>query len=217
MSDEYIDQHVVRGQYEAGTVKGRAVCAYREEAEVPGDSNTPTFFAGKLHIDNWRWAGVPFYVRTGKRLSRRMTEICVQFKQSPLRLFGRTCDVIEPNSLALSIQPKETMSLQLNVKQPGVGNQPYAINMDFDYAGSFETKTRPPYERLLLDCLKGDLTLFARADEVEAMWEVVDPIVERWANVSAKDFPNYEAGSEGPEVSAELLRVDGRTWRTIRP
>ena len=215
MDDEYIDAFTVRGQYGAGKIGPETIAAYREEAKVPDDSNTPTFFAGKLFIDNWRWAGVPFYVRTGKRLARRATEICVQFKQPPLRLLGRACDIIEPNSLVLSIQPKEKMSLQLNVKRPGVGNEPFAINMNFDYAKSFETKTRPAYERLLLDCLKGDLTLFARADGVEATWEVVDPIIRRWEKVPAKDFPNYEPGSDGPKESAELLKADGRAWRTI--
>jgi glucose-6-phosphate 1-dehydrogenase len=215
MSEEYIDRFMVRGQYGAGNASGKATRAYRKEENVPADSNTPTFFAGKFYIDNWRWAGVPFYLRTGKRLARRVTEICVEFKQPPLRLFGRVCDIIEPNSLVLAIQPKEEMSLQLNVKRPGVGNEPLAINMNFDYVKSFEMSTRPAYERLLLDCLKGDLTLFARADEVEAMWEVVDPIIGRWQSVPAEDFPNYTAGSDGPAASAELMKADGRAWRAI--
>ena len=215
MSDEYIDEFMVRGQYGPGAIGGEAVCGYREEQKVAGGSKTPTFFAGKFFIDNWRWANVPFYVRTGKRLARRVTEICVVFKQPPLRLLGRTCDIIEPNSLVLSIQPTEEMSLQLNVKKPGGGNEPYAINMNFDYAKSFDVKTRPAYERLLLDCLKGDLTLFARSDEVEAMWEVVDPIVSRWASAAAKDFPNYRAGGDGPVESNALMDADGRAWRRI--
>jgi len=215
MDAEYIEKFTVPGQYGAGKVDGKTVGAYRKEAKVAANSNTATFFAGKLHIDNWRWAGVPFYVRTGKRLARRMTEIYVEFKQPPLRLLGRTCDIIEPNSLVLSIQPKEEMSLQLNVKRPGVGNQPFAIKMDFDYAESFEMKTRPAYERLILDCLKGDLTLFARSDGVEAMWEVVDPIISRWESEGAGEIPKYEAGSDGPGESAELLKADGRQWRRI--
>ncbi|MBN2270524.1 MAG: glucose-6-phosphate dehydrogenase [Sedimentisphaerales bacterium] len=215
MSDEYIDEFMVRGQYGAGMARGEAVCGYREEEKVTSDSNTPTFFAGRFYIDNWRWANVPFYVRTGKRLSRRVTEICVVFKQPPLRLLGRTCDIIEPNCLVLSIQPSEEMSLQLNVKKPGGGNEPYAINMNFDYAKSFEVKSRPAYERLLLDCLKGDLTLFARSDEVEAMWDVVDPVVSRWESAPARDFPNYDAGSDGPKESAALMDAGGRKWRRI--
>lgn len=215
MSDEHIDEFMVRGQYGPGAIGGSAVCGYREEQNVAGGSNTPTFFAGEFFIDNWRWAGVPFYVRTGKRLSRRVTEICVVFKQPPLRLLGRTCDIIEANSLVFSIQPTEEMSLQLNVKKPGGGNEPHAINMNFDYAKSFEVKTRPAYERLLLDCLKGDLTLFARSDEVEAMWEVVDPIVSRWESVAARDFPNYDGGSDGPAESRALMEADGRAWRSI--
>lgn len=216
MNDDYIDKFMVRGQYGGGVVGGEQAVAYRDEKDVPADSNTATFFAGKFFIDNWRWAGVPFYVRAGKRLTKRVTEICVQFKQPPLRLLGRTCDIIKPNRLVLSIQPEEAMSLQLNVKKPGVGNEPFAINMDFDYVESFETKTRPAYERLLLDCLKGDLTLFARADGVEAMWEIVDPIIRRWDSMPAEDFPDYEGGSDGPKESAELLKRDGRRWREIQ-
>ncbi|MBN2138354.1 MAG: glucose-6-phosphate dehydrogenase [Sedimentisphaerales bacterium] len=215
MSEAYIDKFMVRGQYAGGSVGGERVCGYREEANVAKDSNTATFFAGKFHVDNWRWAGVPFYLRTGKRLRRRSTEICVAFKQPPLRLLGRSCDIIEANRLVLSIQPKEAMSLQLNVKQPGVGNRPYAITMDFDYGESFDVRTRPAYERLLLDCLKGDLTLFARADATEAMWDVVGPIISRWDETAAKDFPNYAAGSEGPAASNRLLESDGRAWRPI--
>jgi glucose-6-phosphate 1-dehydrogenase len=215
MDDGYIDKFTVRGQYGTGKVAGESVRAYREEEKVAPDSNTPTFFAAKFYIDSWRWAGVPFYVRAGKRLAQRVTEIYVHYKQPPLRLFGRTCDIIEPNSLILSIQPREELSLRLNVKRPGVGNQPYTINMDFNYAESFEIKTRPAYERLLLDSLKGDLTLFARADGVEAMWNVVDPIIARWESIPSKDFPNYEAGSWGPKESDELLEREGRSWKNI--
>jgi len=212
----YIDNCVVRGQYGPGRIAGKTVCSYRRETDVAADSNTPTFFAGKFHIDNWRWAGVHFYLRTGKRLPTRLTEIYVQFKRPPLRLLGRSCDLVEPNSLVLGIQPKEHMSLRLYVKQPGIGNRPHPVNMDFDYAESFEIKTRPAYDRLILDCLKGDQTLFARADAVEAMWEVVDPIIERWQGVPATDFPNYRAGSEGPAAAAKLLEADGRAWRKIQ-
>lgn len=213
MDKEYIDKFTVRGQYGPGKVEGKVVPAYREEQKVAADSNTPTFFAAKLYIDNWRWAGVPFYVRTGKRLAKRVTEIFVQFKQPPLRLLGRTCDIIEPNSLILSIQPQEEISLRLNVKYPGVGNQPFAIDMHFNYAKSFEIKTHPAYERLILDCLKSDLTLFARADGVEAMWDVVDPVIARWEGTPYRNFPNYEAGTWGPKQADELVEREGHNWR----
>jgi glucose-6-phosphate 1-dehydrogenase len=212
MSEAHIDRLTVRGQYGPGRVGDGQVRGYRNEEHVATDSSTPTFFAGKFYIDNWRWAGVPFYLRTGKRLARRITEIIVRFKQPPLRLLGRTCDVIEPNSLVLSIQPKEEISLSLNVKRPGAGNQPYGINLDFDYGGVFGLKKHSAYERLLLDCLKGDLTLFARADEVQAMWEIVDPVVARWESTPASAFPNYQAGTWGPKESDRLLEADGRAW-----
>ena len=214
MDEEYIDQFTVRGQYGPGKVSEEEVPGYRAEEDIASDSNTPTFFAAKLYIDNWRWAGVPFYVRTGKRLSKRITEISVQFKQPPLRLFGRTCDILEPNRLILGVQPREEISLSLSVKYPGVGNQPHNVTMDFNYEGSFKIEHHHAYERLLIDCLKGDLTLFARQDGVEAMWSVIDPIVSHWDKKPAIDFPNYSAGSWGPGKAEELIEREGRTWRT---
>ncbi len=208
IGDEHITTFMVRGQY----APAASVPGYRSEEQVPPDSNTPTFFAGKFFIDNWRWAGVPFYLRTGKRLATRATQIIVQFKQPPLRLLGRTCDTIEPNLLVLAIQPKEQISLRLNVKHPGPGNRPHAINLDFDYSRNFGLKKHSAYERLLLDCLRGDLTLFARADEVEAMWEIVDPIIARWDSTPAEYFPNYPAGTWGPKEAHALLARDGRAW-----
>ena len=212
MDEAYIDAFTVRGQYGPGKINDTDVSGYREEEDVNPESNTPTFFAAKLFIDSWRWAGVPFYVRTGKRLPRRVTEISVQFKQPPLRLFGRTCDVLEPNRLIFEVQPQEEISLGLSVKHPGVGNQPHAVSMDFNYEGSFDIERHYAYERLLIDCLKSDLTLFARQDGVEAMWSVVDPIISRWEAISAKNFPNYPAGTWGPKEVDELLERDGRSW-----
>jgi len=214
MDEEYIDNFTVRGQYGPGKIRGENVPGYREEENVASDSNTPTFFAGKLYIYNWRWAGVPFYVRTGKCLARRITEISVQFKQPPLRLFGRSCDVLEPNILALGIQPQEEMALRLGVKYPGSVNQIYSVNMEFNYQKSFNIKRHPPYERLLMDCMKGDLTLFACQDEIEAMWAAVDPIIARWESKPATDFPNYPVGSWGPKEADELIEKEGRKWRT---
>jgi glucose-6-phosphate 1-dehydrogenase len=215
MDSEYIDTFTVRGQYGAGTVKGENVPGYRDEKDTAADSNVPTYFASKLYIDNWRWAGVPFYLRTGKRLKKRITEISIHFKQPPLRLFRSTCEIREPNLLVLGVQPHEEISLMLGVKHPGIGNQLYPVNMSFNYEKDLQGDVHfpLPYERLLLDCMKGDQTLFARQDGIEAMWTIVDPIIERWENSPAPNFPNYKAGSWGPEKADELLRREGRQWR----
>jgi glucose-6-phosphate 1-dehydrogenase len=215
LNDEYADRFTVRGQYGPGTVKGADVRAYRAEKGVSANSGVPTFFAGKFYITNWRWAGVPFYVRTGKRLARHVTEICIQFKQPPLRLFGRTCDVLEPNILVLTIQPEEKISLRFGVKYPHVLNKIYPVNMVFGYQDTFKTKFHPAYERLLIDCMKGDLTLFVRQDGVEAIWEALDPLLARWESVQPQDFPNYPAGSWGPAEAGLLLQHDGRSWLTV--
>lgn len=215
MDNEYIDRCAVRGQYGAGTVKGAGVSGYRAEKGVAAASAVPTFFAGKFSIANWRWAGVPFYVRTGKRLARHVTEICIQFKQPPLRLFGRTCDALEPNILVLTIQPEEKISLRFGVKYPHVLNRIYPVNMVFGYQDAFKVPAHPAYERLLIDCMKGDLTLFVRQDGVEAIWEALDPLLARWENTPPPEFPNYAAGSWGPDEAGLLLRRDGRSWLTV--
>ncbi len=215
MDAEYIYQSTIRGQYGPGKTNGEPALAYREEENVSHVSNTPTFFAAKLYVDNWRWAGVPFYIRTGKRLLKRSTEIFIQFKQPPLRLLGRVCDVLTPNALIFSIQPDEEISLQLSVKYPGMHNRSHVVNMNFNYEKTFNFKMHLAYERLLIDAIKGDLTLFARQDGIEAMWSVVDPIISRWESIPAKDFPNYAAGSWGPEAAAELMQKDGRKWREL--
>jgi len=214
MSDQYIDSFTVRGQYGPGKINGSDVPAYRSEANVSSSSITPTFFAGKFYIDNWRWAGVPFYVRTGKRLAKGVREVCIQLKQVPLRLFGRSCDVPESNILTLTIQPDEKISMRFGVKYPYSQNQIYPVNMVFSYLETFKLKTHFPYERLLIDCLKGDLTLFVREDTVEAMWEIVDPIIARWESSPPTDFPNYATGTWGPKESQTLLERDGRHWIT---
>lgn len=146
-------------------------------------------------------------------MPRRRSEIYVEFKQPPLRLFGNDCDNIGPNSLILSIQPQEEISLALSVKYPGIGNRSYAVSMKFNYEQGFNIKQHPPYERLLVDCIKGDLTLLARQDGVEAMWSIVDQIIELWDQVPAKDFPNYTAGSWGPKEADKLIENDNRKWR----
>jgi glucose-6-phosphate 1-dehydrogenase len=215
MNDEYIDKFTVRGQYGPGTTGGREAAGYRAEKDIAADSVTPTFFAGKFYIDNWRWADVPFYLRTGKRLTKRITEISIHFRQPPLRLFKSTCEIREPNLLVLGVQPHEEIVLHLGVKHPGIGNQLYPVNMNFNYERDLQGDTHfpLPYERLLLDCMKGDQTLFARQDGIEATWSVVDPIIDRWENTGAPVYPNYHAGSWGPEEANELIQKDGRQWR----
>lgn len=211
---EYIDKFMVRGQYGRGPAGERVVLSYREEGNVSPVSNVPTFIAGKFYIDNLRWAGVPFYVRAGKRLAGNVTEICIQFKRLPLRLFGRTCDFMEPNVLFLTVQPEERIALRFNVKHPHSANQVYAANMVLNYRETFRARQHPAYERLLSDCIRGDLTLFVRQDAVEATWEIVDPIVSRWESIEPQDFPNYAAGSWGPAAAHHLLEQDGRYWIT---
>lgn len=213
LDENYIDKFTVRGQYGPGKVGGKDVPGYREEVGVPG-SNTPTFMAAKFHVANWRWAGVPFYVRTGKRMQKRIAEICIQFKQPPLKLFGRTCDPLESNMLSLTIQPDEKITIRFGVKYPNAPNQIYSVNMQFSYQETFKLKPHPAYERLLIDCMKGDLTLFVRQDALEAMWEVVDPIIARWDSNPPKDFPNYAAGTWGPLDAQLLIEKEGRRWAT---
>ncbi|HMK57166.1 MAG TPA: glucose-6-phosphate dehydrogenase [Dissulfurispiraceae bacterium] len=210
----YIDGNIVAGQYGPGIINGQRVAGYREEENVSATSKTPTYFAGKFYIDNLRWASVPFFVRCGKRLKRRVTEICMQFRQLPLRLFGRTCDVLQNNVLVMTVNPEEKISLRFNVKYPYSPNQVQAANMDFCYRGAFDREHQDAYSRLLVDCMKGDQTLFVREDMVEATWDVVDPIIERWGNLSSANFPNYDAGSWGPDAAVNLIGSAGSRWLT---
>jgi len=214
LREEKVDRFTVVGQYGPGKIDGKEVPGYRQEKGISPDSHTATFFAGAFFIANWRWAGVPFYVRTGKRMPKRVTEIAIQFDQPPLRLFGRTCDVLEPNILLLTIQPEEKISLRFGVKVPRMANQIYPIDMKFSYQETFRTPPSPAYERLVLDCLKGDLTLFVRQDQIEAMWEAVDPIISCWESQPPKNFPNYAAGTWGPAEASRLLEKEGRGWIT---
>jgi glucose-6-phosphate 1-dehydrogenase len=210
---DYIDRFVVLGQYGEGSVEGKKVMGYRQEPNVSPQSNVPTFFAGKFYIDNPRWAGVPFYLRAGKRLPKTVTEICIQFKRLPLRLFGRTCDVLEPNVLFLTIQPDEGISLRFHVKYPYTANQLYPARMDFGYRQTFKTVAHLPYERLLVDVMKGDLTLFVREDTIEEMWSIIDPINERWEGLPF-EVPTYAGGAWGPAEADVLLKKEGRKWLT---
>ncbi|MCS5420219.1 MULTISPECIES: glucose-6-phosphate dehydrogenase [Psychrilyobacter] len=211
MTDEYMSENLVLGQYGTGKINGENVAGYRDEKNVNSDSNTGTFFSGKFHVDNWRWAGVPFYVRAGKRLNQKLTEIVITFKIPPLKLFGNACRDMLANELVFSIQPEEKISLSINMKYPGMENYPHPVEMNFNYS-KLDTISLTAYERLLVDCIKGDLTLFSRQDGIEEMWRVLDPIVAYFNKINFK-FPNYSAGSWGPEKSKLLLEKDDRKWR----
>jgi glucose-6-phosphate 1-dehydrogenase len=206
----------VRGQYDAGTVLGAPVQAYRHELDVSSRSTTETFIAWKLTIDNWRWAGMPFYLRTGKSMTRRSTEIAVRFHQAPVALFrGANVERVHPNWMILRIQPDEGASVEFAAKRPGPTIKLANVSMDFDYKTYFKLAPQTGYETLIYDCMIGDATLFQRADNIEAGWRAVQPILDIWANESPKDFPNYAAGSSGPAAAAELLARDGREWRSL--
>jgi glucose-6-phosphate 1-dehydrogenase len=213
LTPEEVLQQAVRGQYGPGEVDGRKVPGYREEEKVPPDSNTDTFVALRLLVDNWRWAGVPFYARTGKRLPKRMTQIVIQFKHAPAMLFQHTSvDRLTTNRLYIHIQPKEGISLRFGAKVPGPVLTMGAVEMDFDYLDYFGKVPSTGYETLLYDAMIGDATLFQRADMVEAGWAMVQPVLDVWKALPARSFPNYPAGSWGPREADELLRRDGRHW-----
>jgi glucose-6-phosphate 1-dehydrogenase len=208
----------VRGQYGAGTVLGKPVKAYRNEPNVAPDSNIETFVAMQLEIDNWRWAGVPFYVRTGKHMSQRVTEIAIRFKQAPYAAFQDTpVDTLRPNWLVLRIAPDEGISLQFEVKRRGPVVDLAAVKMDFRYDDWFPKEPNVGYETLLYDVMIGDQTLFMRADMVEQAWRIVQPVLDAWAGEKT-DFPDYDSGSDGPKAADELLARDSnRAWRPVGP
>src|SRR5271169_6052772 len=204
----------VRGQYDAGTVLGKSVQAYRREPDVAPDSVTETFISCKLKIDNWRWAGVPFYLRTGKYMTRRWTEIAIRFHQAPYALFrGTDVERMNPNWMILRVQPDEGIALEFAAKRPGPTVKLNTVSMDFAYKTFFKMAPNTGYETLIYDCMIGDATLFQRADNVEAGWQAVQPILDAWANSPPKDFPNYIAGGTGPTAADALLARDGRVWR----
>jgi len=214
ISADAIEESTVRGQYGPGFVLGDKVPGYREEAGVDPNSSTETFAALKLYFDNPRWRDVPFYIRSGKRLTRRVTEIAIQFKQTPHALFTECDAPLEANVLIMRIQPNEGITLRFGAKLPGQAMRIRWVNMDFRYGSSFGLEPPEAYERLLLDCMLGDSTLYARRDMTERGWEIVTPILEAWKN-PAPDFPNYAAGSAGPKRAAELMEKDGREWRQL--
>jgi glucose-6-phosphate 1-dehydrogenase len=204
---------VVRGQYGRGFIEGEEVPGYREEEGVASDSNTETFVAAKLYVDNWRWADTPFYVRAGKRLPRRETTIAIQFQRAPHPPFAEIAgDGLRPNVLLIHVQPDEGVSLAIGAKVPGAGMSIRTVHMDFLYGGAFRTGLPEAYERLILDAMLGDATLFTRADEVDEQWALVDTIVAAWKR-DRPNFPNYPAGTWGPSAADSLIQRDGRSWR----
>ncbi len=211
--------NVVRGQYGPGVVDGQHVAGYRDEERVNPESGTETYAAVRLGIENWRWAGVPFYLRAGKRMQKRATEISIQFKQPPLLIFDRlasqaACQVIKPNLLTIRIQPDEGIALRFGAKVPTTPVMDVCpVNMDFDYAAAFGKSSANGYERLLLDAMLGDQTLFAHRDGVETTWALYTPILEAWAAKNPEKFPNYAAGSWGPECADHLIAGGGHAWR----
>ncbi len=204
----------VRGQYGAGAIGGQPVAGYRAEKDVNPMSLRETYAAWKVQVENWRWAGVPFYLRAGKRLAKRVTEIAIQFKTPPISLF-RQVGVMkqEPNALILRIQPDEGIALKFGAKEPGPTMKVDPVTMDFRYSEFFGASQPEAYERLLMDAMHGDSTLFARRDEVEAAWERVTPLLDVWRDNPPIDHPNYEAGTWGPDAAVALLARDGRRWR----
>lgn len=213
-SEEEALQNAVRGQYGPGAVGSDIARAYRDEPNVEPQSNTDTFAAVKILIDNWRWTDVPFYIRSGKCLPKKITEIAIQFKQVPHLMFSRTpLDEFEPNVLAIRIQPNEGISLKFGAKQPGRGVHIRQVNMNFLYEVAFGVEPTTAYETLLLDALKGDPTLFTRIDAVEQSWKIAMPILTAWRSHPPTDFPNYQAGTWGPADADRLIAHDGRAWR----
>jgi len=216
MTPEDVANKTVRGQYGPGEIDGERVPGYRQEDRVGNDSATETFVAIEFLIENWRWNGVPFYVRTGKRLSRQLTEIAVHLKRTPQALFARTADDrIEPNVISLRIQPDEGINITFGAKRPGTEMHTGTVQMDFCYRTAFGARSPSAYETLLLDVMRGDATLFTRRDGVEQQWRLITPIEEAWTRQPTPQFPNYEAGSDGPAAADELLARNAHTWREI--
>ncbi len=209
-----VARHVIRGQYGAGAINGKRVAAYRDEANVDPESMTETFVALQINVDNWRWAGVPFFVRVGKRLPKGGTEIAVHFKSVPPVLFKATGEAVDDNVLVIRIQPDEGISLRMSAKMPGSSLRIEPVKMDFHYGTSFGKATPEAYERLLLDAMSGDPTLFARRDEVEEAWTFVDAIREAWMT-NSEDLNFYSSGSWGPAEADELIKRHGSTWRRL--
>ena len=217
LTHEGVLTDAVRGQYGAGEMDGQRLVAYRDEPDIPPNSSTETFAAVKFYIDNWRWSGVPFYLRSGKALPKRLTEIVIQFREVPHKLFDKTAmPRLQPNRLILHIQPREGISWEFEAKIPGPSVRMKTVSMDFDYDNFFGKDPNTGYETLLHDAMIGDSTLFQRNDFVEASWQIVSPILDIWQHVPARQFPNYPARlAWGPAEADALLQRDGRTWRSL--
>jgi glucose-6-phosphate 1-dehydrogenase len=213
-SSDHVDEIAVRAQYSEGESGGDHVAGYLQEEGVASDSSTETFAALRLEVDNWRWAGVPFYLRTGKRLARKVTEVAITLKPVPHLAFSQEGSLgVKPNQLILTVQPNEGVSLSLGAKIPGTRMRIRPVHMEFLYGTSFMSQSPEAYERLITDAMRGDATLFTRNDEVEAQWRICDPIVQKWA-ATPGPIPQYEAGSQGP-AEANALLLDGQEWRAI--
>lgn len=211
-----IEDNTIIGQYGEGKIDDVSVLPFRKERGVDINSVVPTYFAGAFYIDNWRWAGVPFFLRVGKRLAKNLTEIAIVFKPPPLELLGRVCDVANYNTLVLTIQPQEKISLGFSVKYPDVINRPYKVDMVFKYDEAFGPRNYSAYERLLLDCIAGDQTLFACKEGIERMWDVVDPIIAYWEKQALQtQIPIYNAGTFGPSGADNIIKKIGRVWRDL--
>jgi glucose-6-phosphate 1-dehydrogenase len=210
------DDVAVRGQYGAGVIAGNSLAGYLTEEGVASQSSTETFAALRVEVDNWRWSGVPIFLRVGKRLPKRITEIVIQFKSPPGSLFkGRLVSDLKPNVLAIQIQPNESISLTVLSKPPGPRMRAKPVRMDFSYDNSFGVDSPEAYERLLLDAMRGDATLFIRNDEIEIAWSFLDPLLTHWKNQGTKGLCSYPSGSWGPAEAFELIERTGRKWRSL--
>jgi glucose-6-phosphate 1-dehydrogenase len=212
---EDVERVAVRGQYGPGEAQGKQVPGYRQEEGVPEDSRTETYAALRLAVSNWRWAGVPFYLRTGKRLARKVTEIAVTLKPVPHMAFQNIGSVgVQQNQIILMVQPDEGVSVSVGAKIPGARMRIRPVHMEFHYGTSFVSQSPEAYERLILDAMRGEATLFTRNDEIEALWGIIDPILTSWAQDTSSEIPQYEPGSQGPEEATRLLEP-GQTWRRL--
>jgi len=216
MTVNEVAEHTIRGQYGPGQIDGKPVPGYREERGVNPNSPTETYVAVEFHVDNWRWAGVPFYVRAGKRLANPVTEIAVHFKRTPQAIFARSPGDVHHNIIVMRIQPNEGIALNFGAKTPGSQMRASRVNMDFSYRDAFGSATPVAYETLLLDAMRGDATLFTRRDEVEAEWRIITPIEEAWQQLPPPEFPNYAAASEGPINADSLIQYDRHRWRSLK-
>jgi glucose-6-phosphate 1-dehydrogenase len=215
LSKEDLKEHVIRGQYGAGFINGQPAIGYRQESNVNPKSNIETYVALRLYIDNWRWAGVPFYLRAGKRLPKRATEIAIIFKDAPGVLFKQNGRKNDANVLVIRIQPDEGIAMKINCKVPGPSSPIQPVKMDFRYGSYFGGSPPEAYERLIWECMMGDSTLFARADEVEQSWKILTPVLEYWAAHADQEFPNYPSGTWGPKEADKMLEKESKSWRIL--